>query len=66
VAAQGRIRGWKAWQPQTPAGAVEWEQRVRFEAPVVVFDERGAGELGSVYWVAVERSLLGLVRPRVS
>jgi hypothetical protein len=32
------------------------------EAPVVGFDEDGARELGSVYWVAVERSLLGSVR----
>ena len=56
------LKGWESWSQQTPDGAVESEQRVTIEAPVVGFSERGASTLGSTYWSEVERFVHGLVR----
>jgi hypothetical protein len=57
-----QLDGWRSSQRQTAEGAVESEQRVALEAPVVDFTEAGARKLGASYWAEVERSLLGLVR----
>ena len=38
--------GWQAWQRQTEDGAVESEQRVSLERPVVEFSSAGAERLG--------------------
>jgi hypothetical protein len=56
------LAGWESWQRQTAGGAVESEQRVSIDAPVVAFDEDGARRLGRSYWEEVQRTMLGLVR----
>jgi hypothetical protein len=56
--------GWETCQRQTPHGAVESEQRVVLEVPVVGFDADGASALGEHYWREVKRATWGLVRPR--
>ena len=56
------LEGWTTWSRQTPDGAVESEQRVTIDAPVVDFSERGASTLGVTYWSEVERFVHGLVR----
>ncbi len=58
------ISDWEARQRQLPDGAVESEQRVRVDAPVVRFDRDGAAALGDSYWRVVSRATCGLVRPR--
>lgn len=57
-----RLGGWRSRHGQTAAGAVESEQRIELDAPVVAFTEEGARALGRAYWAEVERSTLGLVR----
>ena len=44
------------------SGAVESEQRVWVEKPVVEMTEAGARRLGAVYWREVSRATRGLVR----
>jgi hypothetical protein len=56
------LAGWESWQRQTPGGAVESEQRVSIQAPVVGFDGDGARRLGRSYWEEVQRTMRGLVR----
>lgn len=51
---------------QLADGAVESEQRLSVPAQVVEATERGAAELGAVYWREVERFMRGLVRAEVS
>jgi hypothetical protein len=58
--------GWATEQRQGADGAVESEQRVSLNAPVVAFDRAGALSLGDNYWIEVERATRGLVRPRRS
>jgi hypothetical protein len=60
------FRDWETSQRQTPDGAVESQQRVVLEAPVVGFDAAGASELGERYWREVQRATHGLVRARRS
>ena len=54
--------GWESWQRQTAEGAVESEQRVRLERPVVEFSSAGAERLGRAYWREVRRLTLSAVR----
>lgn len=56
--------GWEAWQHQTSDGAVESEQRVALDRPVVEFSTAGAERLGRAYWREVRRLTGSLVRPR--
>jgi len=56
------MEGWNAWQRQTEDGAVESEQRVTLERPVVAFSTAGAERLGRAYWREVRRLTLSLVR----
>ncbi|MDQ2984460.1 MAG: hypothetical protein M3R70_11170 [Actinomycetota bacterium] len=56
------LQGWCSRQRQTAGGAVESEQRVLLDAPVVEFSEAGARSLGLIYWAQVERSTLGLMK----
>jgi len=59
-----RIEGWDSWQRQTDEGAVESQQRITIDRPVVEFDAEGARRLGETYWREVERVTLGVVRMR--
>jgi hypothetical protein len=47
--------GWQDWQGQSAGGAIESEQRVALQAPVVEFSNAGAEHLGRAYWREVER-----------
>lgn len=60
------VTEWAASHRQTAGGAVESEQRVALDAPVVTFDDAGARELGEHYWREVDRTTHGLVRLRRS
>lgn len=57
--------GWSTSE-QRADGAVESEQRMPSPGPVVETTERGAAELGTVYWREVEGFMRGLVRAQVS
>ena len=57
--------GWSTSE-QRADGAVESEQRMPASQPVVELTERGAAELGTLYWLEVERFMRGVVRARVS
>lgn len=46
-------------------GAIASRQHALVEEPVVELSDAGALRLGQVYWSEVERSTVGLVRPRV-
>ena len=56
--------GWEAWQRRTRDGAIESEQRVSLERPVVEHSPAGAERLGRAYWREVQRSTGSLVRAR--
>ena len=58
------MEGWETWQRQTEDGAVESEQRVSLETPVVEFSSAGAERLGRAYWREVRRLTLSVVRVR--
>jgi hypothetical protein len=58
------MNGWESWQRRTSDGAVESEQRVALERPVVEFSTAGAERLGRTYWLEVHRVTGSLVRPR--
>jgi len=58
------VEGWETWHRQTGGGAVESEQRVALDRPVVEFSRAGAEWLGSAYWREVRRVTCSLVRPR--
>ena len=58
------VEGWETWHRQTGGGAVESEQRVALERPVVEFSRAGAERLGRAYWREVRRVTCSLVRPR--
>jgi hypothetical protein len=58
------MNGWESWQRRTSDGAVESEQRVALERPVVEFSSAGAERLGRTYWLEVRRVTGSLVRPR--
>jgi hypothetical protein len=62
----GRAESGRSTSEQRADGAVESEQRIPAPGPVVEDTERGAAELGAVYWREVERFMRGLVRARVS
>jgi hypothetical protein len=62
MGSRARISGWDSWHRRTAAGAVESEQRVTLDVPVVAFTEDGARELGRAYWAEVERATMRLVR----
>lgn len=51
-------------QTRSASGAFESVQSITFPAPVVDRSADGARRLGEVYWREVERSTLGVVRPR--
>ena len=57
--------GWTTTSRQREDGAIDSEQRMRADRPVVESSERGAAELGTVYWREVERFMHGLVRAHV-
>jgi len=57
--------GWSTSE-QRADGAVESEQRIPSPGPVVEATERGAAELGAIYWREAERFMRGLVRARVA
>jgi hypothetical protein len=57
--------GWTTTSRQREDGAIDSEQRMRADGPVVEPSERGAAELGTVYWREVERFMHGLVRADV-
>jgi hypothetical protein len=59
-----QVDGWEAWQRQTGDGAVESQQRVVLQRPVVEFTRAGAEYLGLTYWREVERVTRGLIRQR--
>ena len=59
------VSGWSTSE-QRADGAVDSEQRVPAPGPVVESTERGAAELGAVYWREVEGFMRGLVRAQVS
>jgi hypothetical protein len=50
-----RLSGWTTTQRVTSTGAVESEQRVMVDAPVVPSSEAGACELAVRYWAEVGR-----------
>jgi hypothetical protein len=56
------MEGWESWQRQTDDGAVESEQRVDLDRPVVEFSSAGAERLGRAYWREVRRLTLSAVR----
>ena len=58
--------GWTTTSRQREDGAIDSEQRMRADGPVVESSERGAAELGTVYWREVERFMHGLVRADVA
>jgi hypothetical protein len=60
-----QLDGWDSRHRQTEDGAVESEQRVSLQRPVVAFDRDGARALGRRYWQEVRRSTGGVARPRV-
>ncbi len=57
--------GWTTTSRQREDGAIDSEQRMPAQGPVVESSERGAAELGSVYWREVERFMHGAVRADV-
>ena len=57
--------GWTTTSRQREDGAIDSEQRMPAHGQVVAFSERGAAELGSVYWREVERFMRGVVRADV-
>jgi len=57
--------GWTTTSRQREDGAIDSEQRMPAHGQVVAFSERGAAELGSVYWREVERFMHGVVRAEV-
>jgi hypothetical protein len=57
--------GWTTTSRQREDGAIDSEQRMPAHGQVVAFSERGAAELGSVYWREVERFMHGAVRADV-
>jgi hypothetical protein len=57
--------GWSTSE-QRADGAVASEQRMPTPGPVVEATERGAAQLGAVYWREVERFMRGLVQALVS
>jgi hypothetical protein len=57
--------GWTTTSRQREDGAIDSEQRMRADGPVVESSERGAAQLGSAYWREVERFMHGLVRADV-
>jgi hypothetical protein len=59
-----RLRGWRSSSRQSHAGAIESEQRVRVDVPVVSSTVGGARSLGARYWPEVESFTRGLVRAR--
>lgn len=59
-----QVDRWEAWQRQTGDGAVESQQRVVLQRPVVEFTRAGAEYLGLTYWREVERVTRGLIRQR--
>jgi hypothetical protein len=56
--------GWSNVERHTSGGAVNSVQRVALEKVVVPMSDRGARELGALYWSEVERGMRGLVRAR--
>lgn len=58
------MHGWASWQRRTPDGAIESEQRVALERPVVERSLAGAEQLGRAYWREVRRATASLVRAR--
>ena len=58
------MEGWESWQRQAEDGAVESEQRVVLDRPVVEFSPAGAERLANAYWREVEGLTGHLVRAR--
>lgn len=59
------MEGWESSERQVANGAVESEQRVTVQAPVVEVSVAGAKQLGRAYWAEVERVTRRLVRARM-
>jgi hypothetical protein len=60
--ARPKLIGWSSSERKSPAGAVQFEQRVRASRPVVELSEAGALALGERYWQEVEAFTHRLVR----
>ncbi|HET7554845.1 MAG TPA: hypothetical protein VFJ75_04260 [Gaiellaceae bacterium] len=58
------MEGWESWQRRMPDGAIDSEQRVALQRPVVERSLAGAEQLGRAYWRAVRRATASLVRAR--
>jgi hypothetical protein len=55
------LSGWSTSSERRNDGAIDSEQRMAAPEPVVEATEKGAGELGALYWGEVERFMRGLV-----
>lgn len=55
------MEGWESWQRRMPDGAIDSEQRVALQRPVVERSLAGAEQLGRAYWRAVRRATASLV-----
>ncbi len=62
--ARPALTGWSSSERISPAGAVEFEQRVEATRPLVELSAAGALELGARYWKEVEAATHRLVRVR--
>ncbi len=60
------LSGWTESERRLDDGAIASDQHALVEQPVVELSAAGALRLAEVYWSEVERSTVGLVRPRVS
>lgn len=62
--ARADLVGWASTQRTGADGAVDSEQRVTVDRPVVACSEEGARQLASRYWVALRRLGRGLLAVR--
>ncbi|HET8651232.1 MAG TPA: hypothetical protein VFM13_01545 [Gaiellaceae bacterium] len=62
--ARAELAGWASTQRVAADGAVNSEQRVTVDRPVVECSAEGAKELASRYWAELDRSARGLISVR--
>ena len=60
--ARPALTGWSSTERESPDGAVQFDQRVRANRPLVELSERGALVLGDRYWQEVAAATGQLVR----
>ena len=63
---QATLPGWSTSSERRSDGAIDSEQRMAAPTAVVEKSERGAGELGALYWREVDRFMRGAVATTVS